>query len=103
MPNLEKELPMNKKGRIGASFDDFLKEEGIYEDVTAGAVKRLLARQIEEAMRKAAVTKSEMARRMNTSRSQLDRLLDPENTKIRLDTLYKAARAIGRDIRLELV
>ncbi len=94
---------MSEKGRIGSSFDDFLKEEGIYEDVTAGAVKRLLARQIEEAMRADAVTKSEMARRMKTSRSQLDRLLDPENTRIQLDTLYKAARAIGRDIRLELV
>lgn len=94
---------MSEKGRIGSSFDDFLKEEGIYEDVTAGAVKRLLARQIEEAMRADAVTKSEMARRMKTSRSQLDRLLDPENTRIQLDTFYKAARAIGRDIRLELV
>ena len=103
MPNPEKELPKSEKARIGSSFDDFSKEEGIYEEVTAGAVKRLLARQIEEAMRTGAVTKSEMARRMKTSRSQLDRLLDPENTRIQLDTLYKAARAIGRDIRLELV
>jgi predicted XRE-type DNA-binding protein len=94
---------MSQKGRIGSSFDDFLKEEGIYEDVTAAAVKRLLIRQIEEAMQTGEVTKTEMARRMKTSRSQLDRLLDPENTKIQLDTLYRAARAIGRDIRLELV
>ncbi len=93
---------MIQKGRIGSSFDDFLKEEGIYEEVTAGAVKRLLTRQIMDAMKASKISKSEMARRMNTSRSQLDRLLDPDNTKIRLDTLYKAARAVGRHVRLEL-
>ena len=87
---------MSEKGRIGSSFDDFLKEEGIYEDVTAGAVKRLLARQIEEAMRADAVTKSEMARRMKTSRSQLDRILDPDNDRIQLDTVIKAARVLER-------
>ncbi len=93
---------MVQKGRIGSSFDDFLKEEGIYEEVTAGAVKRLLTRQITDAMDAGKISKSEMARRMNTSRSQLDRLLDPDNTRIRLDTLYKAARAVGRNVRLEL-
>ena len=93
---------MIQKGRIGSSFDEFLKEEGIYEDVTAGAVKRLLTRQIMEAMTAGKISKSEMARRMKTSRSQLDRLLDPGNTKIQLDTLYKAARAVGRNVRLEL-
>ena len=93
---------MIEKGRIGSSFDEFLKEEGIYEDVTAGAVKRLLTRQIMEAMTAGKISKSEMARRMKTSRSQLDRLLDPGNTKIQLDTLYKAARAVGRNVRLEL-
>ena len=93
---------MIQKGRIGSSFDEFLKEEGIYEDVTAGAVKRLLTRQIMEAMTAGKISKSEMARRMKTSRSQLDRLLDPGNTKIQLDTLYKAAHAVGRNVRLEL-
>ncbi len=93
---------MIQKGRIGSSFDDFLTEEGIYEDVTAGAVKRLLTRQITDAMKAGKISKSEMARRMKTSRSQLDRLLDPDNTKIQLDTLYKAARAVGRNVRLEL-
>ena len=93
---------MIQKGRIGSSFDEFLKEEGTYEDVTAGAVKRLLTRQIMEAMTAGKISKSEMARRMKTSRSQLDRLLDPGNTKIQLDTLYKAARAVGRNVRLEL-
>ena len=91
-----------KRGRIGSDFDDFLKQEGLYEEVTAGAVKRVLTQQIAEAMKAADISKSEMARRMRTSRSQLDRLLDPANTKIRLDTLFKAARAVGRSVRLEL-
>ncbi len=91
-----------KKGRIGSDFDDFLKQEGLYEEVTAGAVKRVLTQQITEAMKAGDISKSEMARRMRTSRSQLDRLLDPANTKIRLDTLFKAARAVGRSVRLEL-
>ncbi len=91
-----------RKGRIGSDFDDFLKEEGLYEEVTAGAVKRVLTQQITEAMKAGDISKSEMARRMRTSRSQLDRLLDPANTKIRLDTLFKAARAVGRSVRLEL-
>ena len=91
-----------KKGRIGSDFDDFLKQEGLYEEVTAGAVKRVLTQQITEAMKAADISKSEMARRMRTSRSQLDRLLDPANTKIRLDTLFKAAHAVGRSVRLEL-
>lgn len=94
---------MSNKGRIGSSFDDFLEEEGIHEEVTAAAIKRVVARQIEEAMSAGAITKSEMARRMNTSRTQLRRLLDPRNTRIQLDTLYKAARAIDRKVRLELV
>ncbi len=91
-----------KKRRIGYDFDDFLKQEGLYEEVTAGAIKRVLTRQIAAAMKAADISKSEMARRMRTSRSQLDRLLDPANTKIRLDTLFKAARAVGRSVRLEL-
>ncbi len=91
-----------RKGRIGSDFDDFLKQEGLYEEVTAGAVKRVLTQQIAEAMKAGDISKSEMARRMRTSRSQLDRLLDPANTKIRLDTLFKAARAVGRSVRLEI-
>ncbi len=94
---------VTKKGRIGSSFDSFLKEEGIYEDVTAGAIKRVLASQIMQAMEAEHISKSEMARRMNTSRTQLNRLLDPQHTKIQLDTLYKAASAVGREIRVELV
>ncbi len=89
-------------GRIGSSFDSFLQEEGLYEDVTASAIKQVLTRQITDAMKAGDITKSEMARRMRTSRSQLDRLLDPANTRIQLETLYKAARAVGRTVRLEI-
>ncbi len=91
-----------KKGRIGSDFDDFLKDEGLYEEVTASAIKRVLTQQISEAMRAGAISKSEMARRMHTSRSQLDRLLDPTNTRIQLETLFKAAHAVGRNVRLEI-
>ncbi len=91
-----------KKGRVGSDFDDFLKSEGLYEEVTAGAIKRVLTQQISEAMKAGDISKSEMARRMHTSRSQLDRLLDPANTRIQLDTLFKAARAVGRNVRLEI-
>ena len=93
---------MAGKGKIGSSFDEFLKEDGIYEDVTATAVKRTLAAQILQAMTDGSISKAEMARRMKTSRSQLDRLLDPEQTTTQLDTLFKAAHAIGRSIRIEL-
>jgi antitoxin HicB len=87
---------------IGSSFEDFLKEEGIYEDATAHAIKRVLAWQIERAMAEQGITKSEMAKRMRTSRAQLDRLLDPENDKVQLDTVQRAAVAVGRTLRLEL-
>jgi len=83
------------KGRIDSSFDSFLKAEGRYEETQAVAIKRVLAWQIEEAMVKGKVSKTEMARRMNTSRSQLDRLLDPENHAVSLETLARAAHAVG--------
>jgi DNA-binding Xre family transcriptional regulator len=92
-----------KKGRVGASFDDFLKQEGIYEEVTARAIKRVIARQIGALMQDQGLTKSSLARRMKTSRAQLDRLLDPENESVTLGTLARAAQAIGRNLRMELV
>lgn len=92
-----------KKGRVGSSFDAFLKEQGRYEETQAVAIKRVLAWQIEQAMEREAVSKTEMARRMNTSRSQLDRLLDPENHAVSLETLTRAAHAVGRTLKLELV
>lgn len=92
-----------KKKNIGSSFDSWLREEGIYEEVTAAAIKRVLARQLEAAMKQNHFSKAEMARRMRTSRSALDRLLDPEYDAVTLSTLRKAATALGRELRLELV
>jgi antitoxin HicB len=92
-----------KEKNIGSSFDEFLREEGTYEEVTAAAVKRVLARQLEAAMAENELTKTEMARRMKTSRAALDRLLDPRNEAVTLETLQRAADAVGRRIRLELV
>ena len=88
---------------IGSSLEDLLKEEGQFEEARATALKRVLAFQILQAMKEAGLTKVEMAKRMKTSRSQLDRLLDPENSMVQLDTIQKAASAVGRQLRLELV
>ena len=94
---------MSKKGRVGSSFEDFLKEEGILEETTAIAVKRVLAWQLEQAMEKEQISKRAMAAAMKTSRSQLDRILDPDNDSIQLSTLINAARVLGRELRIELV
>ena len=94
---------MAKNSCTGSSFDDFLKEDGIYEEVTATAIKRVLARQIAHEMEVNAITKTAMAKRMNTSRSQLDRLLDPENTGVSLETIQRAAMIVGKRVRLDLV
>jgi antitoxin HicB len=92
-----------KKKNIGSTFDSFLREEGMYEAVSATAIKQVVARQVEDAMKQKRLTKAEMARRMHTSRAALDRLLDPENDAIALATLQKAAAVVGRELRLELV
>ncbi|MBV8709320.1 MAG: XRE family transcriptional regulator, partial [Acidobacteriaceae bacterium] len=76
-----------RKENVGSSFDDWLREEGIYEETTAVAIKRVLARQITKDMAKQQLSKSEMAKRMRTSRAALNRLLDPENDAITLNTL----------------
>src|SRR5271157_842280 len=99
----EKRRGRMKKKNIGSSFDSWLREEGIYEEVTATAIKRVLARQVEAAMKEKQFSKAEMARRMHTSRAALDRLLDPEYDAVTLSTLRKAATAVGRELRLELV
>jgi antitoxin HicB len=93
---------MTANPHFGSSFEDFLKEEGIYEEVTNHAIKRVLAWQIEQAMKAEGISKAEMARRMQTSRTQLDRLLDPDNDKVQLDTVQRAAAAVGRKLKLEL-
>jgi transcriptional regulator with AAA-type ATPase domain len=92
-----------KNLHVGSSLDDFLREEGILEEARATALKETLAWQVQKAMKKAKINKVEMARRMNTSRAALDRLLDPDNTSVTLQTLCRAARAIGRDLRIELM
>ncbi len=92
-----------KQARVGSSFDDYLKDEGIYGEVTARAIKRVLARQLAALMEKQSLTKSELARRMRTSRAQLDRLLDPNNESVTLGTLTRAAQAVGRQLRMELI
>jgi antitoxin HicB len=91
-----------KNRGIGSTFDSFLEEEGILEEVDALAQKRIIAWQIEQAMAEQNMTKVDMAERMKTSRSQVDRLLDPHNNKVQLDTLQRAALAVGGSLRLEL-
>ena len=95
---------MTKKNpHIGSTFESWLDEKGIREDVTAAAVKSVIADQIGAAMKQQGLTKSRMAELMNTSRSQLDRLLDPASGSVTLETLMTAARAVGRELRLELI
>ena len=90
---------MNKYS--GSNFDDFLAEEGILDEVSAKAQKRLLALQIADIMEDANVTKTALAQKMKTSRSQLDRLLDPENTSITLESLDNLANAVNKRLRIE--
>jgi hypothetical protein len=95
---------MTKRNKhIGSSLDDFLKDEGVLEETRAIALKEAVAWQVQKAMEKENITKVEMARRMHTSRAALDRLLAPGNASVTLQTLTRAARAIGRDLRIELV
>jgi antitoxin HicB len=88
---------------VGSSLDDFLKQEGILEDARTIAIKEAVAWQVQQAMLKDNITKVEMAKRMHTSRAALDRLLDPGNAAVTLQTLSRAANAIGRGLRIELV
>ena len=87
----------------GSSFDSWLHEEHLYGEVTAAAIKRVLSEQIVRAMSDQQLTKAAMARRMHTSRAALERLLDPSNEAVTLHTLARAAHALGRHMRVELV
>ncbi len=87
---------------MSSNFDDFLKDEGIFEEVQAKALKRALVEQLNDAMQSGNLSKVLMAQRMVTSRSQLDRVLDPDNLSIQLDTLFKAARAVGKTVEISL-
>ena len=88
----------NRADHSGSTFDSFLEEEGIREEVEAVAIKRVLAWQLEQAMQEQQKTKQAMAKQLHTSRSQLDRLLDPQNVSVTLDTITRAARALGKRI-----
>jgi antitoxin HicB len=93
---------MNK--HIGSNFDDLLKEEGIFEEAQAGAMKRVIAFQIAKTMRQKNISKQNMTRRMHMkSRAQLDRLLDPDNLSVTLLTLEKAANALGKRLKIQFV
>jgi DNA-binding Xre family transcriptional regulator len=97
---------MNKEAAFdhsGSSFDSFLEEEGILDEVEAAAIKRVIVWQLAEAMKAGKITKKAMAARMGTSRSQLDRLLDPENSAVHLETIARAARAVGKRLRMEMI
>src|SRR5256886_11089632 len=85
-------------GHSGSTFDSFLKEEGIREEVEAVAIKRVLAWQLEEAMKEQQKTKQTMAKQLHTSRSQLDRLLDPQNVSVTIATITRAAEALGKRV-----
>ena len=92
---------MGKKN-VGSSFDNFLREDDLLEEATAVAIKRVVAHQLATMMQEQGLTKVEMARRMETSRAALDRLLDPENPSVTLQTLQSAAAAVGGRLRVQL-
>ncbi|MBU1043553.1 MAG: helix-turn-helix domain-containing protein [Candidatus Omnitrophica bacterium] len=93
-----------KNKHRGSSFDNFLKEEGLLEETQATATKRVIAYQITKAMEQGHITKTKMTRLMHIkSRTQLDRLLDPDNNSVTLLTLEKAANALGKKLKVQLV
>ena len=93
---------MNDK-YLGSDFDDFLAEEGLLVEVEATAIKREIAYQIEQEMNQKGLTKTEMAKKMKTSRSSLDRLLDPQNASINLQTIIKATSILGKKLKIEFI
>ena len=90
------------KRNVGSDFDDFLQEDDLLEETTAAAIKRVIAHQLAVLMQEQGITKVEMARRMATSRAALDRLLDPDNPSVTLQTLQSAAAAVGGRLRVKL-
>ncbi len=102
MIKAKKKKALRSPARL-STLDDLLKEEGKLEEFQATAIKEVLAWQIEEAMKANNISRSGLAKRMNTSRSQIGRLLDPKDGNVTLLTLQRAARIVGRSLRLELV
>ena len=103
MPTPIAARPKNENPHRGSSFDDFLTEEGILAEVEAAALKRVFALAIADEMHRQQLKKSTFAKQMHTSRAALDRLLDPDNASVTLATLSRAAKAIGRKLKVELV
>ncbi len=93
---------MKKNKHIGSSFDDFLQESGLLAEAEATAVKRVIAHQIEKEMAERHLSKTGLARMMHTSRSSLDRLLDPNNASVTLLTLESVALALGKRLKVQL-
>ena len=96
-------MTKKKNPHIGSSLESWLDEAGIREEATAAAVKSVIAWQISEEMKKRHITKARMAALMNTSRAQVDRLLDPDNGSATIESLQRAARIVGRELRMQLV
>lgn len=94
---------MSKRNHRGSDFWDFLKDEGILGEVEARALKQALSLELGGLLKKQEITKTQMAVRMKTSRAAVDRLLDASNSSVTLNTLGKAARALGRKVKIELV
>jgi antitoxin HicB len=92
-----------KNPHVGSSFESWLDEAGLREEVTLAAIKAVIALQLADEMKKKKLTKKRMAQLMNTSRAQLDRLLDPENGNTTIESLQRAAKIVGRELRMELV
>ena len=95
-------MPINEK-YVGGSFDDFLKEQGLYAEVMKLAGKKRLALQFQREMKKKKITKTTMAKMLHTSRMQVNRILSPENSAVSVATLERAARALGCHLKIELV
>jgi antitoxin HicB len=93
---------MSNNKHVGSSVDDFLKEDGIFDEARSVAIKRVIAWQIQQAMKQKKISKRQMAERMKTSRTQIDRLLDPANMSVQLNTLQRAAGIVGQRLIIEL-
>jgi antitoxin HicB len=96
-------MSKKKNPHIGSTFESWLDEAGIREEVTVAAIKAVIARQLADEMKKKRLTKKRMAELMKTSRAQLDRLLDPDNGSATIESLQRAAKIVGRELRMELV
>lgn len=94
---------VRKNPHIGSSFESWLDAEGLREEVTAAGIKSVIARQLAAEMKKKRITKKRMAELMKTSRAQVDRLLDPDNGGATIESLARAARIVGRELKMQLV